>query len=233
MLLSPTVTILNQRPLFSPLSLPGLAAWYDASDSSTVLTTVSPDVPATDGQTVRRWLDKSGNGRHLEQANIVQQPTLTGGGLDSLGTQFMQASFAVIEPQTHYFAAIDLGASDNTRILDGGTGNRCMFRKLTNQLNAFTGSTNLSATGAITSRFIGGAVFASAGAGVFHNLTFNGGTLSNGATDAFGLTILANPGGTSGFAGTLFERFSYNAAHDAETRERVIRWLARKWGITV
>jgi hypothetical protein len=74
------------RGLFSPASLPGLAAWYDASDSSTVLTTVSPDVPASNGQTVRRWLDKSGNNRHLEQVNIVQQPTYSGGLLSLNGS---------------------------------------------------------------------------------------------------------------------------------------------------
>jgi hypothetical protein len=65
------------RGLFSPASLPGLAAWYDASDPATVLTTVSPDVPATDGQTVRRWVDKSGNARHMDQANLTLQPVFT------------------------------------------------------------------------------------------------------------------------------------------------------------
>jgi hypothetical protein len=65
------------RGLFSPSQLPGLAAWYDAADSSTVLTTVGPDVPATDGQTVRRWLDKSGNNRHLDQADLALQPIFT------------------------------------------------------------------------------------------------------------------------------------------------------------
>jgi hypothetical protein len=35
---------------------------------------------ATDGQTVRRWLDRSGNSRHLDQATLANQPTLTSGG---------------------------------------------------------------------------------------------------------------------------------------------------------
>jgi hypothetical protein len=68
------------RGLFSPASLPGLAAWYDASDPATVLTTVSPDVPASNGQTVRRWLDKSGNGRHLNQADLTLQPVYDSDG---------------------------------------------------------------------------------------------------------------------------------------------------------
>lgn len=32
---------------------------------------------ATDGQTVRRWLDRSGNGRHLDQATLANQPTFS------------------------------------------------------------------------------------------------------------------------------------------------------------
>jgi hypothetical protein len=69
------------RGLFSPASLPGLAAWNDASDTSTVLTSVGADVPATNGQTVRRWVDKSVNNRHLEQGVLANQPVwnATGG----------------------------------------------------------------------------------------------------------------------------------------------------------
>jgi hypothetical protein len=65
------------RSSFSPAKLPGLAAWYDASDSATVLTSIGPDVPATSGQTVRRWLDLSGNNRHLDQDTLANQPTFT------------------------------------------------------------------------------------------------------------------------------------------------------------
>jgi hypothetical protein len=65
------------RGLFSPASLPGLAAWYDASDSSTVLTTVSPDVPATDGQTVRRWVSRHNPAVFWDQGTLLNQPTFT------------------------------------------------------------------------------------------------------------------------------------------------------------
>jgi hypothetical protein len=89
------------RGLFSPTSLPGLAAWYDASDAATVLTSVGPDVPATNGQTVRRWLDKSGNNNHNEQADLALQPGLVAGSQGGLpgvrflaSTSWMQASIA-------------------------------------------------------------------------------------------------------------------------------------------
>jgi hypothetical protein len=41
------------------------AAWYDASDASTVL---------TNGTSVTNWMDKSGNGRHLTQTSVTNQP---------------------------------------------------------------------------------------------------------------------------------------------------------------
>jgi hypothetical protein len=43
-----------------------LAAWYDAADASTV---------QTSGSSVTNWLDKSGNNRHVSQANAFQQPS--------------------------------------------------------------------------------------------------------------------------------------------------------------
>jgi hypothetical protein len=65
------------RGLFSPSQLPGLAAWYDAADSSTVLTSVGPDVPATNGQTVRRWLSRHNPAVFFDQSTLANQPTFT------------------------------------------------------------------------------------------------------------------------------------------------------------
>lgn len=48
----------------NPSSYSGLSMWYDASDASTVI-----------GSPVSQWSDKSGNNRHLLQANASQRPT--------------------------------------------------------------------------------------------------------------------------------------------------------------
>lgn len=53
-------------PAFVPTDIAGCAAWYDASDTSTITTTVN---------SVSQWDDKSGNARHLVQANGLNQPT--------------------------------------------------------------------------------------------------------------------------------------------------------------
>jgi hypothetical protein len=61
---------------FSPSDISNLAYWFDAADGDTVLTTTSPDVPATNGDTVSKWLDKSGNDRHVTQVLSSNRPIL-------------------------------------------------------------------------------------------------------------------------------------------------------------
>lgn len=51
---------------FNPKSVSGLAAWWDADDSTTI---------TLNGSTVSEWRDKSGNGRNLTQATAANQPT--------------------------------------------------------------------------------------------------------------------------------------------------------------
>ena len=61
---------------FSPLSLPNLALWLDASDSSTV---------TLDGSNnVSEWRDKSGNLRHSTQASTLLRPAYTSAAVNGL-----------------------------------------------------------------------------------------------------------------------------------------------------
>jgi hypothetical protein len=80
MALSPRLLRPRAAGGFDPRTIAGLSIWLDGQDSTTILNSVSPDTPATVGQTVRRWLDKSGNGRHAEQTSGANQPTLASGG---------------------------------------------------------------------------------------------------------------------------------------------------------
>jgi hypothetical protein len=51
-----------------PSTLSGLIGWWDASDNATVLTT--GDVPATNGQDVLKWNDKSSAANHFNVVNV-------------------------------------------------------------------------------------------------------------------------------------------------------------------
>lgn len=91
MVLAPTLSLLSPGgAVFNPSQLPGLAAWYSADFG--VLTSVGPDVPATDGQTVRRWLDRSGNGLHMDQSVLAAQLTFSSGYLSMTGVSQSMAT---------------------------------------------------------------------------------------------------------------------------------------------
>lgn len=62
---------------FSPKSISGLAAWYDASVASSI---------TLNGSTVSQWSDLSGNSRHQLQATASLQPTYNASGLNGKGT---------------------------------------------------------------------------------------------------------------------------------------------------
>lgn len=62
---------------FSPLDIPGLALWLDASDSTTLFQDSAGTTPATaDNDVVGRMSDKSGNGYHAVQATTANKPVL-------------------------------------------------------------------------------------------------------------------------------------------------------------
>jgi len=142
------------RGLFSPTSLPGLAAWYDASDAATVLTTVSPDVPATNGQTVRRWVSRHNPAVFWENGDLVTQPVLNSpnAGVNFNGTsQFMNGTstmagafqnreygyvFAVVQDANpsggdaaHAYCSFSIGGSTPVRLTcDTRAGGTQVFR---------------------------------------------------------------------------------------------------------
>lgn len=80
--------LLRPRNAFTPKSIAGLAAWYDASNASSI---------TLNGTTVSQWNDLSGNARHQLQATAASQPNYSATGLNGRGTisttgsQWMQA----------------------------------------------------------------------------------------------------------------------------------------------
>lgn len=64
------------RTQFSPLNLPGLVLWLDASDRNSMYDATTGGSLVTAGNTVARWQDKSGNARHVTQGAANNRPTL-------------------------------------------------------------------------------------------------------------------------------------------------------------
>jgi hypothetical protein len=63
------------KPVWPNIS--GLQLWLDAADATTLYDATSGgNLVSTDGATVARWQDKSGNGRHFTQATANARPLL-------------------------------------------------------------------------------------------------------------------------------------------------------------
>lgn len=65
---------------WTPILLPGLVAWYKATDGVYVDAGVTL---ATNGQTVQQWNDQSVNNNHLKQATGANRPTYQSSGFNS------------------------------------------------------------------------------------------------------------------------------------------------------
>lgn len=132
---------------FSPLSIPGLAAWWDAGVTSSVTLDGSNNVSA--------WADQSGNGRTLTQTTANNRPAYNTSVLNGRpvvnfdGTNdALLASFTLAQP-CHYFLVWRYDSpyvSGNPRVLDGATGGATsFFRSSVSQMALSAGGSNLSA----------------------------------------------------------------------------------------
>lgn len=96
------------------------------TDNNTVTTAPGPyATPATDGQTVRRWLDRSGNGRHLEQATLLSQPTFKAAG--TTGVPCLRGDGLTSSMSTVFPATNDLTTIWATKRVTGATGSKQLW----------------------------------------------------------------------------------------------------------
>jgi FtsP/CotA-like multicopper oxidase with cupredoxin domain len=231
---------------FVPTQIPGLAAWYDASDPATVA--------HTNGH-VGSWLDKSGHGNTLVQSKTASMP-LTGPNIDGLGafsftggryltsvtpsfsTDVFNASTAFVVtdavPTTVAGSVLSAGAA-------GATAPRWDLRLSENGATHF--DFNNDATGRLAAKdvYAGPAFWTAAGSANAEYLRKDGNTLATstgpGATvqGAFPLAVGANAGSGSGatypYAGTVGEILIFNRYLSPAETQSVEGYLACKWGM--
>ena len=94
---------------FTPKSISGLAAWYDAADATTL--TIATGVSA--------WADKSGNGRTLRQATGNNQPasgTRTIGGKNALDFDGTNDVLSYVDGSAVPIYDVDIGTPRATTV---------------------------------------------------------------------------------------------------------------------
>jgi autotransporter-associated beta strand protein len=234
-----------------------VAAWYDAADAGTVLTS---------GSAVTNWLDKSGNNRHVAQTNSLQQPSYASSMItfnDTSSNMLFNSSpfvYAMGSVDVYMVAAVNTNSdrriisetsiSTNSTIYAPaqtcqGTGavSSCMSAFVRNDANAttFWNTTQLSAIGALSINTNNlyhwrdsGTSFAGRVAG--GSPTTVSYTRSGTVTvDKFAIGAVAprlsSPNGSTFVNAGIREIVITGILSDAN-RERMEGYLAHKWGLT-
>jgi hypothetical protein len=219
---------------FNPRSIAGLLVWLDAADAS---------YDASTGT----WADKSGAGRNFTQTESNNRPTVSttkqngktilefDGSNDQLQNQ---TNFLQISSCTLFGVYRRLGNPFGGIISSAGSADRSPALLLDGSAAILRGFSN----------------FSQSASGVANSFSVTSGTVSNGDTvlfingsqvdsDAAANTLDTSQTTTSigtyrqaaanFFNGYIAEILAYNRALSASERQRVERYLGKKWGITV
>jgi hypothetical protein len=210
------------------------AAWYDASDASTI---------TEDTGAVSQWNDKSGNNKHATQGTGANQPTTgtrTMNGLNTLdfdgSNSFMDApTFGVTNPASVFFV-FETDGDESYMIIDRGAG-----------FDRFTDGNSYPQI-FVDSRFSGvptgmpntGAHLVSKQCDVTSTYdTYVDGTLTHSAnatlktfTDAVSIIGGTTAGAGNRLDGAISEIIVLDEFPSLSTRQNIEGYLAHKWGLT-
>jgi hypothetical protein len=186
---------------------------------------------AVDTETVRRWLDKSGNGRHLDQATLANQPTLTSGkivfGLSKGMTHTLElpgeySAFAVAKKTS-------AGAGYNI-ILYARQAALFASGASVDQWGMYATTDILSGKSLLTEKCIG--VISPTDTSV---LLLDGAetiTATRGARFTSGGSVVGAANGMlSNLLGNISELVVCNVAVPVSSGQKIIKYLSRKWGV--
>lgn len=212
-----------------PLTIPGLAAWYDASDP--IFLTVD------DSGYVSQWDDLSGNRRHLTQGTGSKQPqsgTVTQNGLNVVdfdGDDYMvTAAFTQAQPTTWFVVARNTQASEY--LWDGLFGRQAFGMGLSSpgEICGYAGSPALSIaqTTPVT------ALWTVEFNGVSSVLRRNGTTIKTGDAGTYSLSggwvLGARYTYNGNLVGWVGEVIMYDGLLSTDDRATIEAYLKAKWG---
>jgi hypothetical protein len=236
------LTVLGGSASFNPLTIPGLALWLDASDSTTLFQASNGTTPAAaDNDVVGYWGDKSGNTRHETQGTTANKPTVQlseQNGLSAIqfdGTDDYMDSpnfGADIAQPTTIFLVADAPAKAQYMWYDSTVSRQVMFKQpgaaghtvFAGSLVAATNTTTY-AVKVWTARYNGASSF----------LRLNGTQIATGNAGANVLRQVRigwsnTLSATYEFPGKMCELLAYPSITDAQMLT-IEAYLTAKWGI--
>jgi len=223
---------------FVPTDIAGLAGWWDSNDASTFT--------YSSGTVVSGWNDKSGNGKNMAQAVVIEQPSRSGlqnalptithtpSGNHSLKTA--NVSIVATTPYTLYLACRpNLKSSYQTTIVDTADLGRPILSSDTAnvKLDTFGGSFLWPCATADDQPLVYSFVVAPNPNGkAFRNGVLVNSANHNGWGIQFGLRTGKMPAQETwrSFYHNYFEILAYSGAHTTAQRESVEQYLRAKWG---
>jgi hypothetical protein len=213
---------------FLPSDVSGLAAWWPYGVGITAA-----------GGFVSQWDDRSGFGRHLKQATATNQPALESDNsltFDGVDNFLKTDAFTLNQPETVYLLFNAKTWTTGDSIYDGNAaaGGRLFQAGTTPELRITAGITLPGLTSfALDTYGVVAVVFNSTNSLMQHNL--NAPIVGDAGTNNIGgFTLGARGDGLAQWAHMqVKEGAVYAGAHDAQTREQVIRYLATVGGISV
>lgn len=236
----PVRTLSPQASGFNPRTLSGLQIWADASASSSV---------TLNSGNVSELADLSGNKRHLQEATAANQPAyLTNGrngrNVVDFGTangkrlvQSLASAVTIAQPHTAFFA-FKTPASGGYTLFDvvnatvDGTGRIIGYGNAATELRLEAG-VGAPATVVADAWYVVVCVFN--GTSSVRRMNTTTGTTYSAGTRSFSdrLVVGANYGLAGGLRSLLGEIGFYNKALSDAEATTVIRYLARKWAVTL
>ena len=243
-----------------PLSVPGLLAWYDLSDSSLLATSNAGTGAVTSGSTVGYAADKSGNGWHLTQSTANNRPTWNGSAnsrtvLTFDGTNDVLSSSSAWpltgDPTTTIFAVHARAVTTSGQPLSWGTrsgGSMSITDDNSARISAGIGGSitvNMTASSATNTPQLFSMIRPSKPASttssarpiVPFTLYRNG---ANVNTSTAAMAVAAGPinigltvAGPLYHNGIICEVLIYSRELNETEHRNVVLWLGARWGITI
>jgi|26BtaG_2_1085354.scaffolds.fasta_scaffold01257_7 hypothetical protein len=232
-------------------------AWYDPSDLSTLFQNAAGTIPVTtNGDPVALMLDKSGNGYHMAQTTSTARPTYRTDGIlhwlqpDGIDDGMLRRGIPVTTLNREHFTACTSTASEGVQLVESASYPLVMAE------NYSDGVSVSHTTADISSRDINGknqsvSMFMSSENPSILQSKVNNGTLTGGVNNSANSIVFAPRLPVENMTVNLYLfRFTQSARYfyggkfygglylydselDAQTANRVRRYLAQKAGIAL
>lgn len=225
--------------LWTPANI-STVAWFDANDASTLWADTSATTAATDGGTVARWDDKSGNGNNATRSTSSYRPTYTASdsqmnNMPSIGSTDNTSWKGLLTPDItakniygvfYYKDGADSSFDSFSAIISGDTSNshqRVMGSQSSDDWIS-TGRFNTESykNGSTTDTLL--AVLPMP-ASVFKFKS------SSSITQTYGLGYYQTSDINRDWNGAYAEFVLTDGTEDSATEQKIVGYLAHKWGL--